>query len=244
MSIAAQSAPTENEASPSGALGRIASAPFGRILLSVLLVGMVLYLCFQVFSLALIRGGEFAQWWRRAGHLMATVMYSMLAWSTTQVVISGDGDSGSSLIEELSRAVLQNRAGRWLLGVAGVVTIGVGVYYIVRHVVRRSFVEGLSGIDQAPSADDTSERAIVAAGVVGWFGRSVVIMLIGSFVIRAAWTFDPSEARGFDRALRETADSTIGSFFVLACGVGLASYGVFCIASHRNRTIRDNEGQT
>lgn len=244
MSVVAQDAPTEDEASPSGALGRIADAPFGRVLLAVLLVGMVLYICFQVFSLALVRGNGFFEWWRRAGHLIASVLYSMFAWSTAQVVISGDGSSGASLIERASRAVLQNTTGRWLLGVAGVVTIGVGGYFIVRHVVQRGFVEGLSAVDETPGDHEAPKSALVVAGVAGWLGRSVVIMLIGFFVVRAAVTFDPNEARGFDRALRQTAGSTMGSLLVLACGIGLLSYGVFCVASHRHRTIRDNEGES
>ncbi len=241
MSVAVQSAPTKDEASPSGALGRIASVPAGRVLLGVLFVGMVLYIIFQLFSLVLIEGNDFAHWWRRAGHLLAAAAYSMFAWSAFKVVLSGEKSSGSSLVEVASRAVLQNTAGRWLLGAAGVVTIGVGGYFVYRHVVQRGFVDGLTGIDDSPGDNDAPRGAIVVAGVVGWMGRAVVIALIGFFVIRAAVNFDPDDARGFDRALRQTAGSTTGSLFVLACGIGLLSYGVFCIASHRHRTIRDNE---
>ena len=241
MSVATQRTPTENEASPSGALGRIASAPAGRALLAVLLVGMMLYIAFQIFSLVLVQGNGPFQWWRRAGHLLAAVAYSMFAWSAVKVVLSGDGSSGSSLVETASRAVLQDTVGRVLLGMAGVVTIGVGGYFFVRHAVQRGFVDGLTDIDDTPGNNDAPRGAMVVAGVVGWMGRSVVIALIGFFVVRAAVNFDPSEARGFDRALRQTAGSTVGSLLVLACGLGLVSYGVFCIASHRHRTIRDNE---
>ncbi len=241
LSVAGQSAPTEDEASPSGALGRIASAPAGRVLLAVLLVGMVLYIAFQVLSLVLVRGNGLDRWWRRAGHVVAASAYSMFAWSAAAVVFSGDGSSGSSLIEVVSRSVLRNTVGRWLLGVAGAVTIGVAGYFVVRHVIQRSFVDGLTAVDQAPGDNDGPRGAMVIGGVVGWLGRSSVIALIGYFVIRAAVTFDPDEARGFDRALRRTAGSTLGSSLVFACGVGLVSYGVFCVASHRHRTINDNE---
>lgn len=241
ISVAAQSAPTDDEASPSGALGRIASFPAGRLLLGVLFVGMMLYVIFQIFSLVLIRGNGLDRWWRRAGHALAAAAYSMFAWSAVSVVVSGDESSGSSLVEVASRAVLQNTAGRWLLGAAGVVTVGVGGYFVFRHVIQRGFVEGLTDTDDSVGANNTHGGAIVVAGIVGWIGRAVVIVLIGFFVIRAAVDFDPDDARGFDRALRQTAGSTLGSLLVLLCGLGLLSYGAFCIASHRRRTIRDNE---
>ena len=241
MSVATQSAPTSDEASPSGALGRIASFPAGRLLLGVLVIGMGLYVVFQIFSLILIRGSGLDRWWRRAGHVVASGAYSLFAWSAAEVVVSGDGSSGSSRVEVASRAVLQNTAGRWLLGLAGVVTIGVAGYFVFRHVIQRGFVEGLTDTDAVPSDNDARGGAIVIAGVVGWVGRAVVIALIGFFVIRAALNFDPNDARGFDRALRQTAGSTMGSLLVLMCGIGLVSYGAFCIASHRRRTIRDNE---
>lgn len=241
ISVAAQRAPVEDEASPTGALGRIASLTAGRLLLAILVVGMVLYVGFQLFSLVLIRGNGLDRWWRRAGHLVASATYSLFAWSAAGVALSGESSSGTSLIESISRSVLESTTGRWFLGLCGLVIIGAGAYYVFRHVVQRGFVEGLIGVEPDLPENGKRSRAILVAGVVGWVGRATVIALIGFFVTRAAITFDPNEARGFDRALRQTAGSTAGSLFVLLCGIGLLTYGAFCIASHRRRTIRDNE---
>ncbi|WP_420453710.1 DUF1206 domain-containing protein [Ilumatobacter sp.] len=241
--VALQQAPRSSDASPTGALGRIADLPGGRVLLGALVVGMVLYVMFQLMSLALIRGTGFFRWWRRAGHLVASVLYSLFTWSAAEVALSGDRPNRSSLLERVSRAVLENTGGRWLVGVAGLVTMGVAGYFAHRHVVQRGFADGLSDIESAPTDNGVRAGTIVVLGMVGWIGRSTVISLIGFFVLRAAMTFDPREARGFDRALRATAGSTVGSILVLLAALGLLAYGVFCIVSHRARTIHDIESE-
>lgn len=239
--VAFQQAAPQDEASPSGALGRILQIPAGRLLLGVLVLGMALYIAFQLLSLALIVENTIGAWWRRAGHLVAAALYSMFAWSAAKLVVTGQANQGGSLIEKLSRAVLDAPGGRWLVGIAGLVTIGVGGYFFYRHAIQRGFVEGLTSVDDEPGDNAASGGTLVVVGVIGWTGRSNVVALIGFFLVRAAWTFDPNDARGFDRALREAASSGLGSVLVLLASLGLLTYGVFCIASHRHRTVRDNE---
>lgn len=239
--IAFQQAAPQDKASPSGALGRIVGVPAGRVLLAVLVLGMVLYIAFQILSLALIVEATLGAWWRRAGHLMAALLYSTFAWSAAKLAVSGRHSAGGSLIERLSKAVLDAPGGRWLVGVAGVATIGVSVYFFYRHVIRRGFVDGLTSLDGEPADNTMSGGTLVVIGLIGWTGRSIVVALIGFFLIQAAWTYDPNDARGFDRALREAASSGGGSAVVLTAAVGLVAYGTFCVASHRRRTVRDNE---
>ena len=242
--IAFQKAAAQDEASPSGALGRITEIPAGRVLLAVLVLGMALYIAFQILSLVLIVETTIGAWWRRGGHLVAAVLYSTFAWSAAKLVVTGQKSTGGSLIERLSKAVLDAPAGRWLVGLAGVVTIVVGGYFFYRHVVQRGFVEGLTALEDEPADNSISGGTLIVIGLVGWTGRSIVVALIGFFLIRAAWTYDPSDARGFDRALREAATSGLGSALVLTAAVGLIAYGVFCVASHRHRTVRDNESDS
>lgn len=233
-------APT-GEASPGGALAQIASLSAGRLLLAVLSTGMLLYIAFQLLSLVLVRSDGAFGWWRRAGHAVAALLYASFAWSSIRIVLSGNERPGPSTIESVSADVLGWGIGRWLVAIAGLVTIGTGAYFFRRHVIQRGFAEGLSDVDPDAGGNDASSDGVLAMGVVGWVGRSMVITLIGFFLVRAAWTFDPSDARGFDRALQQAAESSVGSVFVGMCAVGLLAYGAFCIASHRLRTIEDNE---
>ncbi len=239
--IAFQESAPQDEASPSGALGRIVDIPTGRLLLAVLVVGMVLYIAFQLLSLALIVETTIGAWWRRAGNLMAALLYSTFAWSAAKLAVSGQKSTDGSLIERVSKAVLDASGGRWLVGIAGLVTIGAGGYFFYRHVILRGFVEGLTSLGDEPTDNSISGGTLVVMGVIGWTGRSMVVALIGFFLVQSAWTYDPNDARGFDRALREAASSGLGSVLVLTAAIGLAAYGSFCVASHRHRTVRDNE---
>lgn len=233
---------TNDDASPEGSLGRVASVPFGRVLLAVLAVGIVLYIVERLISLALLRGNELSTWASRIGHAFSASVFATLAWSAGNAAWNGGRPGSSNSVERLSRAALEMPGGRWLLGIAGLVTIGISVGFIVQRGVQRSFTEHLDGIDDdiaANSDEPAIDIGIVTAGVIGWIGRGLVTLLVGYFVLSAAIRFDPDDARGFDQSLRRIAGTGLGSVLVGLCAVGLVAFGVFCLLSHRHRTLRD-----
>jgi hypothetical protein len=76
-----------------------------------------------------------------------------------------------------------------------------------------------------------SRRIVWFLGTFGITARGVVFGLIGYFLIRAAWEYDPSKARGLDGALRSTvADSDTGRLLVAVCAVGLIAFGLYAFA--------------
>lgn len=236
VSVAQQERPGE-EASPEGSLGRVVEQPGGRLLLGVLAVGLVLYALWRVLSVAVIRGHELTDWLERIGYGFSASFYAVLAWTAARATIRDVKPEDSNTIERLSRTLLESTAGRWLLGAIGLVTIGVGVYFIIEKAIRRSFTDDLRGVNG--DGDDGLENGVVVAGVVGWLGRGIVTALVGFFVLRAAWRFDASEARGFDRALREVAGTQTGSILVWVSAIGLIVYGVYCLVSARYRTLEE-----
>ncbi|HQV57284.1 MAG TPA: DUF1206 domain-containing protein, partial [Ilumatobacteraceae bacterium] len=56
---------------------------------------------------------------------------------------------------------------------------------------------------------------------------------VGGFITRAAIDYDAEDARGFDRALRELANDSLGGWLVALVGLCLILYGLFCMASVR-----------
>ena len=68
--------------------------------------------------------------------------------------------------------------------------------------------------------------AVIAA--VGFTARAVVFALIGAFVIKAAWTYDPKEATGVDGALKRLARASHGPRLLTLVAAGLLAYGVWC----------------
>lgn len=234
----ARQKPTEDDASPSGALDRVMEQPGGRALIVVLGVGLLLYFFWRVLSVAVIRGNDMSAWLHRIGYAFSALFYGSLIFASAKLTLSGRQQGDDTTVERLSRSAMGSGTGRILVGVVGIVVVIVGLVFIVHKGIMRSFVDELHGVSGS-AGDDAIDHTVVVSGVIGWIGRGVVTVLVGFFVTRAAVRFDPNEARGFDNALREVATSPNGSLFVWACAIGLILYGAFCLLSHRYRRIED-----
>lgn len=237
VSIARQQ-PTDDDASPKGALGQVLEQPGGRILLAVLAVGLVLYCAWRVLSVAVIRDHDVTAWMDRIGYSFSALFYAVLAFVAGRTALRGSDPGRDNTVERLSRSLMDTGWGRVLVGLAGVVVIVVGVFFIVRKGLMRSFVDDLKGVGDG--GGDAVGTTLLVSGIAGWIGRGVVTALVGFFVLRAAIQFDPSDARGFDGALRRVATSSTGAIFVWFCAAGLVLYGAFCLLSHRRRRLEDN----
>jgi Domain of Unknown Function (DUF1206) len=231
----ARGTPTgDDQASPQGALDSVHEQPGGRLLLGLLAAGLVFYVCWRILSVVLRRGTDLSAWLDRLGYAFSAVFYSLLAFAAARSALQGARPERDSRVEDMSASALSHPVGRWLLGAAGIITIGVGLYFIV----KKGLMKGLLDDVRLGKATEAERRAVVVSGVVGHVGRGLVIVLVGFFVTRAAVQVDPSDAKGFDRALRDVADTGRGAWIVAACAVGLVVYGVFCIVSARHEVLR------
>ncbi len=235
IAIVRQSAPSD-EASPQGALGKLMDAPAGRALMAVMAVGLLLYCLWRVASVIATDGSDPQDIADRVGYGFSAAFYAVLAITAARAAWSGVEPGESSTVESLSRSMLDSTPGRWLLAVGGLVTIAIGLYFAVRKGLLRGFAEDVAGVSD-DSARTGIDRVIWVGGIAGWVGRGIVTALVGWFVLRSAITFDPNEARGFDRALREATTTTTGSVLVWVSGIGLIAYGIFCLLTHRRRTL-------
>jgi hypothetical protein len=216
--------PTDDKASPEGALDRVADARGGTALLWLLLVGLGVYVLWRLVTAALVRGNDVRDWLTRAGYLGSALFYVAIALAAGRAVLAGGTPEDSNAIERMSSNLLASTGGRWLLLAVGAVVAVVGLVFAVDKALRRRFRDEL----HLERASASQRKLVEAAGVIGWLGRGLVTVAVGVFVIQAAWTVDRSDARGFDRALRELASRSGGGSLVIACGVALIAYGFFC----------------
>ena len=84
---------------------------------------------------------------------------------------------------------------------------------------------------------DAEEASATAFGVLGHLARAVVFALMGLFLLRAAWEYDPKEARGLDGALMELSQQSYGGLLLGAVAVGLMAYALYCFVEARYRRI-------
>jgi hypothetical protein len=223
------------EASQSGAVARISESSFGTGVLWVIAIGLILYALWRLLSALLPGDDDASAWAHRVAYLASAALYFFLAWTAISFARHGGASGGQSedaRIERLTRSVMENGFGRWLVGAVGVGLIGLAVYFLTKG-LRQRFSDELEpgGVGPVP------ERWIVAMGRIGWVARAAVVALIAVFLIRAAIVFDPDEAQGLDGALRRVVDSGWGTVLVILTGLGLIVYGLYCVISAPRRRL-------
>jgi hypothetical protein len=220
-----------NQASQTGAVARVAESAFGAFALWVVAVGLGLYALWRLVSIVLPAENNAKAWLTRAGYAVSAVVYVALAWSAVSFAqhvgtSSAQGTSEDAKVERITRSLMEQTGGRWLVGLVGVGIICVGVFFVIRG-ARASFRDEL----EYGAVGPISHESIVSLGRVGWVGRGLMMMVVGWFVTRAAVRFQPDDAKGMDGALREVTGSTVGSLLVGFVALALILYGVFCVVS-------------
>jgi hypothetical protein len=125
---------------------------------------------------------------------------------------------------------MERSGGRILVGLAGVVLIGAGLYRInlgrTKDVTRELDMASM-GLDR--------RRWTRRIGAIGEIGRGVAVVLIGFFLTRSAINYNADEATGLDGALRRAAANDWSRVLVVIVAVGFVCYGVFCLVTFTHR---------
>ena len=210
-----------------GAIRSLAGEPFGQVLLWVLGIGLSGYALWRLLQALRDPDEESAAKaaLMRASYAVRAVVYAGLALLTWQVLLGGSSSSGGSGGSQHATAVVLGwPGGRWLVGAAGLVVIGVGLYQ-GRKAISGSFMDDLALRGEAARHRTSVERL----GRAGYASRTVVYCMIGAFLIQAARQFDPQQARGLDGALQELAQQPWGTAMLLVVALGLVAYGAYCL---------------
>ena len=131
--------------------------------------------------------------------------------------------------------VLSWPAGRWIVGIAGLVLIGVACWNLYRGLARK-FEDKWRVGSLSPFWRTWGGRA----GVLGHVARFVVFGLIGVFVMKAAIDYKPKDAIGLDGALQKLSHASYGPFLLGLTAVGLVAYGAYCLVDARLRDVSAN----
>jgi hypothetical protein len=221
-------------ADQSGAMATLADSPVGKPLLWVVAVGMIALAAWQLAEVLRWRHGLSASGEARKKAVTKTVksvakavVYVALAVLAIRYA-TGSGSSSSGQQQQQTAGVFGWPAGRWLVGLAGLVVIGVGVYHVYKGVTRK-FMKQLD-LGSAPAG---TRGLVEKVGLVGFPGKGVALGLVGGLLVYAAVTFDPEKATGLDGALRTVLDAPFGKFLLTLVALGIAAFGVFCLIRAR-----------
>lgn len=216
-----------------GALHALAGETFGEVVLILLVVGFASYALWRFVEAWAAPGEDAKKWAKRLGSVGRGLIYAGLAYSAAKIVAgAGGGGSQNQRAHETAAQVLSWPAGTWLVGIAGAIVIGVGLWNFYRGLSRKFEDKWRTG-EMGTTARTWGARA----GTVGHLARAAVFGLIGVFVIRAALQYDPKEAIGLDGALQKLASASYGPYLLGLTAAGLIAYGLYCLVDARYRDV-------
>jgi hypothetical protein len=215
-----------------GALKTVAHQPFGKTLLILLAVGVAGYALWRFFRAALGHGPEGSDTaMDRVMALSSGLVYTLLF--ILAVKILRDAPTGNtSNAHKTAAGVFGWPAGVWIVGIAGLVFIGAGLYQGYRA-LSQDFLEDSKTEEMSPVVRHWHGRL----GSLGYASRMVVSCLVGVFLIKAAVEYNPKAAVGIDGVLAKLSHQSYGHFLLGVVAAGLIAFGIYSILDSRYRRI-------
>ena len=217
----------DKEADQKGALGAIASNPFGGVLLwivAVALTGLVIWKLTQAWWGYGYESKKSKRIRKRIGSVGGAIAYGVLAVTAIRFSVGDSGQSSDQQQQSRVGELLSEPFGQVLALVLAAAVVGYGAVLIKRGVTA-SFVREFEG---EPAA------AIKRLGQVGHIAKGIAIGLVGVLFGWAAISYDPQKAAGLDDALRLVKEQPAGPVMLTLIAVGLIAYGLYCFGWSRH----------
>ena len=214
-----------------GALAEIAKQPFGKVLLVLMIVGLAGYATWRLVRAAIGHGPEATDDTKeRISGLASGIAYGILCITAVSILIGSGG--GGNNPDKTTGGVLGWPGGQYIVGIAGLILIGVGLEQGYKG-VKKKFLEQ----SKTEQMSEKVERGFTALGVFGHLARMVVFVLIGYFLLRAAIDFDPDKAIALDGALSKLAHVSYGPLLLGIVAAGLIGFAAYSVADARYRRV-------
>jgi len=219
------------------ALRAVLGGPFGAVLVGLIalgLAGFALWRLVEGVTDADRRGTSAKGLAVRGAHLISAAIYLGLAVSAASLSL-GLGMSGGDGVHDGTAWLLSKPFGRWLVALGGLGVIGGGFGFLGKGILSKAW-----------KGDVTDRLALDArardrwAGPVGRFGyaaRGIAFLIIGGFLVAAAWHQRSSEAKGLAEAFALLRAQPYGWILLAVVGSGHAAFGVFGLIQARYRRI-------
>ena len=220
-----------------GALAEIAQKPFGRIMLGVVVLGLLLYCCWRYLQAWLDieeAGTSVGGLVRRIGFVVSGTSYLVLClWSGETLFGFGATRDGAPFrLRDWSSELMTWPFGRLILAGIGLIVVGTGLYQ-ARRSYKLSFLASLDYEKMSMLA----QHAIRVLGRIGIGARALIFLTLGSLIVSAAYRFDASRAKSTGDILSMLAQQPLGTCLLGAISLALLAYGSYCLLRARYRVI-------
>ena len=213
------------KASTDGALSQMAAAPFGQILLFFLAFGFAALVVARLLEAAYSHRDKdgVKKWVMPLYSCLKALLYGTVAWSTAKVALGGGSDGGQT--DTFTAKVMQMTGGQVI-----VVCVGFAVWAYAGGLLRTGWSKKYRDKLSAEGWSGLSGSAIDKVARVGYIGKGLAFVLVGSLFVVSGVNREPKQSGGLDQALRELIGQPFGQIAVLVVALGLAAYGLFAFA--------------
>ncbi|MBD3885327.1 DUF1206 domain-containing protein [Phormidium tenue FACHB-886] len=220
----------------SGALTTIVNQPFGKFLLILVTIGLMGYALWRVVQTIFDpeHSGEETNAKhivQRIGYTFSAIAYTGLALTAVKLIMGTETSSGSAT-QDWTAHFMAQPFGRWLVGLAGLVVIGVGISYLYQA-YKAEFQHHFKRYQMS----QTERNWAKWMGQFGITARGIVFSIIGLFLVLAALHANASEARGLGGVLATLAQQPFGSWLLGIVALGLIAYSIYLLIEARYRRI-------
>lgn len=216
-----------------GALESVLTAPFGKILLGVIALGLLGYAMWrtlQALKDADHHGTEAKGLAIRAGLMVSAVTHILLAFYAANLIFrldSSSGDSGGS--QSIVSWLLQQPFGRWLVGAVGLAIMGAGIAHGIKGLKAK--------FDKNFDMPIHIQRWAYPVCRFGLTIRGLVFVIVGSFFLVAAYHISPSEAGGTEEVFSTLRSQAYGQWLLAFVAIGLFAFGAYSVLAALYRRI-------
>jgi hypothetical protein len=171
---------------------------------------------------------------QRGAMVVSGIAYGTLAIAAARIASGSQSaaDSGGGGTQGMTANLMAQPFGRWLVALAGIAVIVSGLYQL-KEGWQEKFRRRLN-LDELPAE---LQRRVVQTGKMGLIARGSVFLMIGMFLLVAAWQADPTEARGLGGALATLAQQPYGPWLLGLVALGLVAFGIYSLVESRYRRI-------
>ena len=217
--------------STESALSQLETTIWGKGTLFLIFLGMI---AFAVWSLVDSlydldnRGTDPKGVAARSGMIGAALVHLAIGALAFSLLFTGRKEEGESSIANAVTTVMSWPGGRWIIGIAGLVVLGVGSYFVLDG-IKEKYREYIQA-----NRFTESWNWLLKAGVIA---RGIIIAITGALFVQAAWRADPRTAGGTEKAFSWLIHQPYGRVLVAAICVGLVGFCAFCFVSAGYRVI-------
>lgn len=214
-----------------GTIATIGQQPQGRILLWLILIGLICYSLWGLIEAVLNplhKDNDIKGVAKRVVYLFISISYFILALATYSLITGGarPAHNGKQNIQTKSYVakLLTMPLGQSMVFLVAIIVILAGIFQVYKGIMPR-FGQQLYLI----KLTQAQLKWVKDFGRFGTISRGIIIILIGIFLIIAAYTSNSNEAKGLDSALMSLIYQPYGIWLMGSIALGLMSFGVYSL---------------